>query len=198
VPSEYLERYLAESSTESRKHLGNKWLRQFFTDFARELEQRANGASAGDRYVVAAAFSKAFNNLVPSNATPEREVQVSRFINLPEDKALSALLGKKRIDFSITNNKTGAVLLIEFKTNVQFNDVSAAMVEMASVKKFAKAPRKLQTASLHLFPYRTNVDGLRALNKELGSPLDHIWVFCTPQLNFDVKAIENFRSSIGG
>ena len=114
-------------------------------------------------------------------------------------EALAKLLNKKTVDFVLKRERCQKRLLIEFKTNIQFNDLSAAMMEMVAVRKFANSEMKtnLFTGSLHLFPYLTNVEGLRALNQSLEPrPLDFIWVFCDRQQKFNVEAIKCFRDNV--
>lgn len=193
--SEYIKRYLDQAKKEHKK-AKESWLEDFFKAFYDQLKDRSIKASPGDKYVVAGAFATALNSLIPEGLDVIREVGIKKYIDLPAEKELSDLLSRKRVDFAIEGKNTA--LLIEFKTNVQFNDVSAAMVEMMAVKKFysAKTAKAVSTASLHLFPYRTNVAGLRLLNSTLGNPLDNIWIFCTPELEFDTDAIRAFRKGV--
>ncbi len=102
-------------------------------------------------------------------------------------------------------------LLIEFKTPLEFNSLTAAMVEMAAAKMFA-APQwndNLFTASLHLIPNYKNIAGLRALNEalaippEIGEekkrfPLDFIWILCDEEHKFIAEAFGKLRDDIDG
>lgn len=196
--SNYVSRYIDEAKRESRK-TKEPWLKEFLVEFSRELIERSGSASSGDRYVIAGAFARAIQKLIPDGLEFYPESSLGKYIdlpNLPEDEALRKLLTKKKIDFAIKGNSK--TLLIEFKTNVQFNDVAAAMVEMMAVKKFANelTKKSVSMGSLHLFPYRTNVDGLRLLNTSLERPLDHIWILCTPDLQYDIDAISSFRNDL--
>lgn len=192
--SDYVSGYISEARIEFQK-AKEPWLKNFFKEFGEELLTRSNGASPGDKYVITGAFSKALPNLIPDRLRLIREAVMKNYIDLPEEAALSDLLSRKRIDFAIEGKEK--TLLVEFKTNVQFNDIAAAMVEMLAVKKFAtKNHCQVITASLHLFPYRTNVEGIRSLNDALEKPLEHIWVMCTPELKYDIAAIKSFRKDI--
>lgn len=109
------------------------------------------------------------------------------------------MLAKKRVDFVVYGKEK--TVLIEFKTNLQFNDLAAAMIEMGAVRKYEAPPEVKQviTSSMHLFPYRANIAGLKELNEMFGSPLDNIWVFCQgPELKFNVQEIEEFRNVLAG
>lgn len=195
MPSEYIERYLKQAKIEG-KSAKETWLKEFFQSFHRELKERSSNHSPGDKYIVTGAFSVALRNLIPKGRELIPEVGIKEYIEMPKEESLVKLLSSKRVDFVIKGKNSS--LLIEFKSNVQFNDISAAMVEMQVVKKFqSKKLNKISTASLHLFPYKTNVEGLRSLNSALGNPLDNIWVLCTPELEFDLKAIRAFRKEVG-
>ena len=193
--SDYINRYIDEAKIESQ-HAKESWLKNFFKSFSDELSTRSERAAPGDKYVITSSFSTALPNLIPNGLLLNKESSVKNYIDMPKEKALCDLLIRKRIDFSIDGKEK--TLLIEFKTNVQFNDLAAAMVEMSAIKSFAarKPDKEVRTASLHLFPYRTNVDGLRLLNVALGNPLDHIWVLCTPELKYDIDAIKSFRKEV--
>lgn len=135
--------------------------------------------------------------LLPPKVKLRKEIPLEDFLCSDINGAVGALLKSKRVDFVLEGE--GKCLLVEFKTNINFNNLSAAMTEMAVVKKFANArfANSTFTSSLHLFPYRANVKGLRELNICLGSPLDFIWVLCEgPQLKFDIQAIKEFRSQV--
>lgn len=195
--SNYIEIYITQANNERKKvkKAEESWLENFFSAFSRELGRRNKAASSGDRTVISGAFSVAFKELIPEGLELVKEPLLKDYIELPENENLKALLSGKKADFAIRNNSKDAAILIEFKTNVQFNDVAAAMVEMMAVKKF-RSFAKLKTASLHLFPYKTNVAGLRSLNDAFGNPLDHFWVFCTPDQKFDINAIQAFRDEV--
>lgn len=189
--SNYLAEYRNQAEIE-HKRAQEIWLKQFFEKFRDNIREN-NKLSPGDRNMVPVAVANALPSLIPNGFKVICEDKLNNYIEFPKNKEFCDLLGKKRVDFSIIGEKL--VLLVEFKTNIQFNDIAAAMIEMAAVKKFVSKNfgKKLLTSSLHLYPYRSNVEGLRQLNIELGSPLDFIWVFCTPAQQFDIEAIRQFR-----
>lgn len=209
--SDYINGYLIEADRESKRRGAEPWLKNFFKAFHKNLSNRARISNTGDRNVVFGAFSDALEEemnadnegdqrqgLIPPGICL-KDPSLKQYIKLPrssEELALHELLSKKKVDFAL--GKDSKSLLIEFKTNVQFNDVAAAMIEMMVVKRFSdkKAQKTTTTASLHLFPYRTNVEGLRLLNDSLGRPLDYIWILCTPDLKFDSNAIKSFRNDL--
>ncbi len=192
--SSYLAEYRNQAEIE-HKRAHEVWLQQFFKKFIDNFREN-NKLSPGDRNMVPAAVTNALKCLIPNGFELVCEDKLGNYIELPKDKAFCDLLRKKRVDFSIIGKKL--VLLVEFKTNIQFNDIAAAMIEMAAVKKFVSKnfEKKLLTSSLHLYPYRSNLEGLRQLNIELGSPLDFIWVFCTPAQQFDIETIRQFRCKL--
>ncbi len=195
--SAYIKTYLAESEAEARNQLHPYWLQKFFAEFHASLEKKCDGASAGNRYVVPAAFSSALEHILPRGVQLRREVQLKELLSVSVSDPLSTLISAKRIDFVIEGTSTSKQLFIEFKTNINFNDLSAAMIEMAIVKRLAKG-KAIATGSLHLFPPASNLDGLKALNREFFcSPLDFIWVLCErPSQKFNISAIKEFRRQI--
>jgi hypothetical protein len=197
--SAYINSYLKESETEAKDKLHPSWLKDFFFSFHSSLDIKTkNSVSAGDRYFVASAFSLALSYLLPPGVILKREVPLAAFLSPETSGALKSLLSSKRIDFVLQSGSK--YLFVEFKSNIQFNDVSAAMVEMAAVKKFSFVPEtsKVFTGSLHLFPNATNVTALWELNTSLCSPLDFIWVLCKrgPLPKFDIPAINQFKEGI--
>ena len=199
---DYLKTYIVQSKIEQLKPDNPKWIKSFFKDFSEELERRIIERSTGDRNLVTGSFSKAFNNLIPEAQLEkevqwEKEVQFKELVELGDDSELDKMLKKKRIDYVIyCKEKT---VLIEFKTNLQFNDLSAAMIEMGVIKKYNTKSKikSIVTSSLHLFPNNVNITGLKELNKKFGSPLDNIWVFCKgPELIFDIPEIIKFRNEL--
>src|SRR5262249_55581886 len=148
-----------------------------------------NTVAAGDRYFVASAFSSALSHLLPPGVTLRKEVSLAAFLSPNTSDALKSLLSSKRIDFVLQNGSK--FVFIEFKSNIQFNDISAGRVEMAAVKTFSVVAEhsNICTGSLHLFPGTTNVAALEELNTSLGSPLDFIWVLCKrgPLPVFDIS-----------
>ncbi len=195
--SDYINAYLKESADEATKSHPD-WLINFFKSFHSELSQRSNGAAAGNRYVITGAFASSFLHLLPDGVTHRKEVKLQEFSPRGIDGALFALVNSKKVDFLV--QKQEARLFIEFKTNINFNDLSAAMVEIAVVKKFIATPSmdKIFTGSLHLFPYTADVEGLRELNQVMGQSLDFIWVLCCqwPSPKFDIQAICRFREDV--
>lgn len=197
--SDYINAYLKESAAERDHSTHPAWLRDFFRKFHNQLVEKLDRASPGNRTVVTGAFAAALPHLLPEGVAFRKEVPLSEFFpSHGEHAALLDLVKTKRVDFLF--EKDASRLFIEFKTNFNFNDLAAAMVEMAMVKKFITPTDGLKhvTASLHLFPYRANIAGLHALNTSMGSPLDHIWILCKgPVLTFDIPAIHEFRRSVG-
>ena len=167
-------------------------------NIAIQLASNSRSASGGDRYFVVSAFREAFSHVIPGNTMLKTEVEIGNYLSKRYSKKCSNLIKRKRIDFVIERPGYG-VQFVEFKSNLTFNDLAAAMVEMQIIKKFVlnSKNRRIHTASLHLFPGRTNVAALREFNKVMGLPIDDIWVFCTgPKVAFDIKEIKGFRSSI--
>ena len=72
------------------------------------------------------------------------------------------MLMEKKIDYVVyCKEKT---VLIEFKTNLQFNDLAAAMIEMAAVKKYEPLLDKpIITSSMHLYPSNVSIKGLKRI-----------------------------------
>ncbi len=195
--SNYIKRYLSEAKSVIANESNPKWMRDFFTVFRDQLLTRSKDSSPGNKYIVTGSFREAFvHKLFPKRISVKAEKMLSDFVININDESLQRLLSRKRVDFLIEGN--GNLLFIEFKTNVQFNDHAAAMVEMALLKKYIRPEykNKIKTASLHLFPFTTNVKGLMALNKELGMPLDDSWILCTKNLEFDRQALIDMRKSI--
>lgn len=198
--SRYIDCYLIESKAEADKEAHPPWLREFFSHFHRCLQEACiKGWSPGDRNVMPQVVGKALKYLLPSGVDYDKEVGLREFLAVENCEALAKLLNKKTVDFVLKRERCQRRLLIEFKTNIQFNDLSAAMMEMVAVKKFGTPEMKtnLFTGSLHLFPYLTNVDGLRALNESFDPrPLDFIWVLCDRHQKFDIEAIKCFRAKV--
>lgn len=189
--SDYIQKYIDDAKKKSKNELLPNWLKKFFLTFHKELDGAAHKASGGDRYLITRAFSKsAIGTIFPKKI--DSEFFIGRLLNEMEETPLKNLLSKKRVDFRLEGKDQD--ILIEFKTNIQFNDLAAAMVEMQTVKMFKPPTKKIVTASLHLFPSSTNVEGLMQLNEKLGKPLDHIWVLCNQDQEFDVKEIKKLRS----
>ena len=199
MTSDYVKKYISEAERECECEKHPEWLQQFFGSFAENLKGKVKEASTGNRNFITNAFSESLHHILPIKEKPKTEVSLSDF--LEKEKLDSAsepflnLLNKKRLDFHVRGKK--GELLIEFKTNMSFNDLAAAMVEMSLVKKYAP---NIRTASLHLYPSSANVEGLRELNKTTGAPLDFIWVlFPSKKLMIDddaIKAIKAFRNDV--
>lgn len=203
MPSYYLNGYLNQSKAEMEKGYHPKWLREFFESFHDELNKRGKNTNPGNKYVVVGAFSKSLEHLLPPGINPPiKEHKPLEHSPLPGiNKEFSDFLKSKRIDFLL--EKGAKRVLIEYKTNSQFSDVSAAMVEMHMFMKFLprqkNGKKDTWTASLHLFPSTPSVAVLRRLNEELGKPLDEIWVLCKEGEKlpvFDIAAIKKFRKDI--
>jgi hypothetical protein len=195
--SEYITSYLKESKAEAENTSHPAWLHEFFSTFNAGLQERHKLASAGNRNFVTTAFAQSVKHLLPARVNVQKEVVLRDFLSFENNGPLAKLLNAKRVDFVVERQHKR--LLIEFKTSINFNDLAAAMTEMLVVKKFAKAHTSgtIFTSSLHLFQYKTNVEGLRELNRSLSSPLDFIWVLCkAPPLKFDVNAITEFRNAV--
>lgn len=197
MPSHYINTYLRESKTEAEKS-HPEWLRRFFESFHSELlKNLKKGSSQGDRTVLPKAFSLSLECLLPPGVGCHSENKpLKDFLRPGTSEDLSALLKSKRIDFLL--EKDAKRIFIEFKTNLNFNDLAAAMVEMAVVKKFLPKQKHDHyfTGSLHLFPSQPNVAGLRELNESLGKPLGFISVLCTREQKFDIGAIKKFRDDV--
>ncbi len=195
--SKYINDYIEQSISQYFNNENPEWLKSFFKEFSKQLKNRSEGKSSGNRHFVSESFSDAFKYLIPENCEYIKQVNFKNFLDLNENNPIERMLMKKRIDFLIACDKK--TVLIEFKTNLQFNDLSAAMVEMELVKKFNKLSfiRPIETSSIHLFPYSSNCEGLKGMNILLGSPIDKIWVFCKgPELIFDVNEIIKFRNEL--
>jgi len=198
--SDYIKRYIDEAELENSDLRHPAWLRDFFKCFSDSLRQSATKASSGDRYIVSVAFRDVLiNHLFPKKIVIKPEEHLDEHIDISTSDPLGRLLKNKRVDFFIAGKNVD--LFIEFKTNLQFNDLAAAMVEMAALKRFfsPEKTKTVQTASLHLFPSQPDIEGLRALNAVIGNPpLDHIWVLCKaqPEFRFDIDAIKSFRKQV--
>lgn len=195
--SDYIQSYLNQSKIEINYPSNPTWLKKFFQTFHDELKYRNSKASPGNRYSVTKSLSISLDHIIPEKTILKREIQLKDLLSFSDDNELEKMLKRKRIDFLIETQKS--LLLIEFKTNLQFNDVAAAMIEMGIVKKYKKRINKknIITGSLHLFPFKSNIVGIKEMNSLFETPLDNIWIFCKgPELSFDTKAIMNFRNMI--
>ena len=191
----YLKDYLIQSELEIKNQSNPEWLKSFFKEFSGFLQRRVENRKKGDRYLVSSSFRAAFKFLIPESVGEDSwgsEISLERLVEFKDNSAVSKMLRKKRVDFVVFGERKN--FTFEFKTNLQFNDLAAAMVEMAMVRKY-KPIKPIVTASIHLFPYRTNVQGLREMNAMFHPlPLNRIWVFCKgPKLEFDVEEIKEFR-----
>lgn len=203
--SDYISRYIEQTNIESKNLKHPKWIRDFFSIFNDELYSNAKSASPGNKNIITSSFRVAFvEKIAPKEIHIQPEVQISCYIDESriESEDLKKLLSTKRVDFvaknsSSSNNKE---LVIEFKSNIQFNDFSAAIVQMAAIKRFLKKDieNSIITASLHLFPFKANTNGLKALNSELWhqKAIDHIWILCNPLLEFNIGEIKKLRADI--
>lgn len=192
----YISSYLEQSNLEISKESNPTWIKSFFKVFSEALTRRKNNASSGDRYVITGSFKEAFDNLIPIGLTKESEVEFKKLLQIDANNEVDKMLMKKKIDYVIhCKEKT---ILIEFKTNFQFNDLAAAMIEMAAVKKYEpSSDKRIITSSMHLYPSNVSIEGLKGLNEMFGSPLEKIWIFCKgPELKFDVSEIIKFRNEL--
>ena len=189
------------------------WLRRFNKDFQIALAENLENAKSGNRNTVCAAFSKAFDHLLPAGVKAIRrgaEMKISRYIpSENQAKCGHYLREHKTVDFVLRKEEATTLaeadtFLVEFKTNLTFNDLAAAMLEMAAVKKFASSngnARRIRTASLHLLCSK-DAASLKEVNEVMEQPLDCIWVFCKKgqgqnQQQFNVTEIEQFRNDVG-
>ena len=199
--SDYIKAYIQDSRRNAEEGIRPQWLRDFFAEFAGELEDRCSRSSAGGRYVVSGAFDKGFWRLVPSGIEKGNQ-RINEYL---DGAGRNSTGGSKAVDF-VLKGAGGQLYFIEFKTNLTFNDLAAAMVEMALVKMHLTGKthserrngNKVRTASIHLFPKNTSVEELMDINSVFGSPLDKIWVLCgsgdKPQ--FCIKELKALRRDI--
>jgi len=196
--------YLSTYVTQARKEAGcsthEEWLRSFFDSFARSVEGETQNSSKGNRNMVPQSFAKAFEHLLPPNTELKHEVALNNIVTIPDRSELAALVRRKKVDFVL--NRGQKSLLVEFKSSLSFNDLSAAIVEMTLAKKFAPdlvRDGKLKTASLHLYPAASSNEALREMNSMLDSPLDAIWILCrktSTAFEFDIDAINKLRKDV--
>lgn len=193
----YLNTYVEQARKEGSSATNPEWMRKFFCEFAEGVEKRIKQASKGDRYIVTKPFAGAFHYLLPPGVTWNIEQSLSNYLDVSESgSVLANMLKKKRVDISVEREPIS--LLIEFKTNLTFNDLSAAIAEMALVKA-SKHKGKIRTGALQLYPAAWGIDALSELNRIMGAPLDAIWVLCRKtksSFEFDLPAIESMRTDI--
>lgn len=197
VAGGYLDTYVKQAKMEARRVSNPAWMKSFFTEFSTKLQRRKDEErrSIGDRYIVTRPFAEAFGHLLPAGAKWDTEQPLSKYVSETDIKRFP-LLKRKRVDFSVRRGE--ALLLIEFKTNLSFNDISAAIAEMHLVKKYATSNR-LHTAVLFLYPASGNIDMFIELNKIMGSALDAIWVLgrgTKASYMYDLKAFEKMHDDI--
>jgi hypothetical protein len=195
---DYLDTYVAQAQIQAGQDTNPLWMRIFFDNFATNLEQRKNDEkrSKGDRYVVTRPFADALKEcLKQSGVECELEQPLSKYVSESAVKSFP-LLKRKRVDFSV--KRGGALVLIEYKTNLSFNDISAAMAEMLLVKKYATS-EKILTAALFLYPASGSIAMFSTLNTIMGSALDAIWVLgrgTKASYEYDLQAFETMHNDI--
>lgn len=203
--SPYLTAYINGAKLEEKRAGNPKWMSRFFREFAVELENQYKNAGPGNRNLIPSALKEAFKHqFFPQEIQITHEKIVSEYIPKGTNGDVIELLAKKRLDFEFVG-KCG-IVLVEFKTNFQFNDYAAAMIEMGSIKKYSLKNENnycitnngkiITTASLHLFPYLTNVNGLIALNRDMDSPIDKTWILCDKNQKFNLEEVKKFRNDV--
>jgi len=197
VAHSYLDNYVEQARIEASRDFNPARMRSFFKNFADGLEKRKNAEerSKGDRYVVTKPFAEAFRTLLPPGADLDTEMPLSEYVS-GEDVESFPLLKRKRVDFSVKRGET--LVLIEYKTNLSFNDISAAIAEMFLVKKYAKN-KKIFTAALFLYPASGDISLFVKLNEIMGSALDAIWVLgqgTKASYKYNLQAFETMRDDI--
>jgi len=148
--------------------------------------------------MIPSAFGAALKYLVPHDVEILTERTIESFCTFDKLKTrLPKTILQKRVDFVL--RKKERLFFIEFKTNLNFNDLAAAAVEMAIVKH-CLGKKSIRTNSLHFWPWLADVDGLKAVNELVQSPIDDIWVFCKMGKNglplFDSSAVADFQKSV--
>ncbi len=173
--AQYVRRYISECAKEAGNPDNPPFIKHFFEKFGAGIEERVASASKGDRNIIATPFSDALKHIFPGVVPQAR---FGSIFNLSGEGATEKNFKNKSVDFKIDG--AAATLLIEFKSTLTFNDVSAAIVEMALAKKFAAKYNfgmRLSTASLHLYP-SADIRMINEVNSMMGAPLDRIWVLC--------------------
>jgi len=203
--SDYITQYLNQAKEISASTKWPKYVQNFFKTFHASLKKNTRAASQGDRYFVERSLSDAFYSLFPEsyrNCSDRKTPTIKRNVNILEYMNHGFPLKIKKMDFVIKSKK--GLYFIEVKTSLQFNDFSAAMVEMFIIKKHIKKEINFKTSSLHLFPYTTGIKGLLEVNKDLGSPIQNVFILCQkekivvfqPEKLIELKKdITNFHAS---
>ena len=177
--SDYIRQYLTQANDISASTKWPKYVRNFFKTFHKSLKKNTSAASQGDRTFVSRSLSDAFYSLFSEsykNGSDRKTPTIENEVDLVQYMNHGFPLKKKTMDFVIKSKKR--LYFIEVKTSLQFNGFSAAMVEMFLIKKHIKKEINFRTSSLHLFPYTTDIKSLLKVNKDLGSPIQNVFVLC--------------------
>jgi hypothetical protein len=186
--SEYIDGYIQACKETIEKYDSPKWFVEFFETYHNQIQKLSGNKSAGNRTFLTTAFGNALPHLIPDISSkslivePEtqehfrREVSLKEFIEIKNGDEFHNFLGRKRIDF-VLKNKSGKLLLIEYKNTANFDSISSAAVQMSLIKKFCKKEltSKITTWSVSMFCGQSP-DALGMLNEKLDRPIDEVFL----------------------
>lgn len=187
----------------------NKNTRAFFKALHETLSAQWKASDRpSDKSYLPRAFDHALKELLHPLEIPEKERELKRFEcfqpSLRQLSSEASFLSKKRPDYILENNKNKRIVILELKTNISFNDFSAAIVQAFLIKKMAesKGDYHYYIASIHMASWKDDPEKYYWMNKQFGNPLDDVWIFSAQpkgapsELKFDVAAIEAFGAKV--
>ena len=169
--------YIAQARIEVEKS-HDEDIKAFFALLHAELSPPYK---TSDKNHIPRALRTAMRNLLLQDINiPEKEIALGKLKaleNMTPDKV--DFLLRKRPDYILESKDGKRIVILELKTNISFNDLSAAIVQAALIKKrlIQGGAYRCYIASIHMSSWNDSLDKYRWMNDELEKPLDGIWVF---------------------